>query len=149
MNIVFVEPAFPQNQRRFVAALAGVGARVVGVGESPEDELGDELRGQLAAYYQVGNVTDVHQLDEAVQWAQDQMWVDRLESTIESHQMAAAEVREARGIPGTSLAHDLAVPRQAVDEGGAAPGRRTDRRLDRGRQRRVRCGRSPSTSASR
>ena len=31
------------------------------------------------------------------------MWVDRLESTIESHQMAAAQVREARGIPGTSV----------------------------------------------
>ena len=31
------------------------------------------------------------------------MWVDRLESTIESHQMAAARVREARGIPGTSV----------------------------------------------
>ena len=103
MNIVFVEPAFPQNQRRFVAALSGVGARVVGVGESPEHELGDELRGQMAAYYQVRNVTDVHQLDEAVQWAQDKMWIDRLESTIESHQMAAAEVREARGIPGTTL----------------------------------------------
>ena len=41
------------------------------------------------------------QLDEAVQWAQDLMWIDRLEATIESHQMAAAEVREARGIPGT------------------------------------------------
>src|SRR5262245_2703168 len=57
----------------------------------------------MAAYYRVGNVTDVHQLDEAVQWAQNLMWVDRLESTIESHQMAAAAVREARGIPGTSL----------------------------------------------
>jgi carbamoylphosphate synthase large subunit len=103
VNIVFVEPAFPRNQARFVAALAGVGARVIGVGESPEGELGDELRGQLAAYYQVRNVTDVQQLDEAVRWAQDQMWVDRLETTIEAHQMAAAEVREARGIPGTSL----------------------------------------------
>ena len=28
MNIIFVEPFFPQNQRRFVAALAGVGATV-------------------------------------------------------------------------------------------------------------------------
>ncbi len=103
VNIVFVEPAFPQNQRRFVAALAGVGAHVVGVGEASEHELGDDLRGQMAAYYQVGNVTDVHQLDEALQWAQNLMWIDRLEATIESHQMAAAEVREARGIPGTSL----------------------------------------------
>ena len=44
VNIVFVEPAFPNNQRRFVAALAGVGAGVIGVGESPESALGDELR---------------------------------------------------------------------------------------------------------
>ena len=58
MNIIFVEPFFPQNQRRFVAALAGVGANVIGVGEYAEDELGDELRGQLGAYYRVSNVTD-------------------------------------------------------------------------------------------
>ncbi len=103
MNIVFVEPAFPRNQRRFVAALAGVGATVIGVGESPEAELGDELRGQLRGYYQVANVTDVHQLDAAVGWAQGQMWIDRLESTVESHQMAAAQVRQGRGIPGTTV----------------------------------------------
>ncbi|MDQ2782530.1 MAG: ATP-grasp domain-containing protein, partial [Actinomycetota bacterium] len=103
MNIVFVEPAFPNNQRRFVAALAGVGANVIGVGESPDWALGDELRAQMVAYYQVSNVTDEHQLDAAVRWAQEQMWVDRLESTIESHQMAAARVREWRGIPGTSV----------------------------------------------
>jgi formate-dependent phosphoribosylglycinamide formyltransferase (GAR transformylase) len=103
VNIVFVEPAFPNNQRRFVAALASVGANVIGVGESPEWALGDELRGQMGAYYQVSNVTDEQQLDAAVRWAQDQMWVDRLESTIESHQMTAARVREWRGIPGTSV----------------------------------------------
>ena len=103
MNIVFVEPAFPQNQRRFVAALAGVGANVIGVGESDESDLGDELRGQMGAYYRVDNVTDVGQLEAAVAWAQDLVWVDRLESTIESHQMTAARVREGRGIPGTSV----------------------------------------------
>ena len=103
MNIIFVEPFFPQNQRRFVAALAGVGANVIGVGEYAEDEFGDELRSQLGAYYRVSNVTDEGQLNAAVEWAQGLVWVDRLESTIESHQMAAARVREARGIPGTSV----------------------------------------------
>jgi formate-dependent phosphoribosylglycinamide formyltransferase (GAR transformylase) len=103
VNVVFVEPAFPQNQRRFVAALAGVGANVIGVGESNESDLGDELRGQMGAYYRVDNVTDLAQLDAAVAWAQDLMWIDRLEATVESHQMAAARVREARGIPGTSV----------------------------------------------
>ena len=103
MNIIFVEPFFPQNQRRFVAALASVGANVIGVGEYSEDDFGDELRSQLGAYYRVSNVTDEGQLNAAVEWAQGNVWVDRLESTIESHQMAAARVREARGIPGTSV----------------------------------------------
>ncbi|MDX6224819.1 MAG: hypothetical protein QOE64_1195 [Frankiales bacterium] len=103
MNVIFVEPFFPQNQRRFVAALAGVGANVIGVGEYGEGDLGDELRSQLGAYYRVSNVTDEGQLNAAVEWAQGLMWVDRLESTIESHQMAAARVREARQIPGTSV----------------------------------------------
>jgi formate-dependent phosphoribosylglycinamide formyltransferase (GAR transformylase) len=103
VNVIFVEPFFPQNQRRFVAALAAAGANVIGVGEYSEDDFGDELRGQLRAYYRVSNVTDEPQLNAAVEWAQDLMWVDRLESTIESHQMAAARVREARSIPGTSV----------------------------------------------
>jgi formate-dependent phosphoribosylglycinamide formyltransferase (GAR transformylase) len=103
VNIIFVEPFFPNNQRRFVAALAGVGANVVGVGEYAEHEFGDELRSQLGAYYRVANVTDPGQLNAAAEWAQSHLWIDRLESTIESHQMAAAQVREARNIPGTSV----------------------------------------------
>jgi len=103
VNVIFVEPFFPQNQRRFVAALAGVGANVIGVGEYGEHDLGDELRSQLGAYYKVSNVTDEGQLNDAALWAQNLMWVDRMESTIESHQMAAAKVREARHIPGTSV----------------------------------------------
>ena len=103
MNIIFVEPFFPNNQRRFVAALAGVGANVVGVGEYGEHEFGDQLRSQLGAYYRVSNVTDPGQLNAAAEWAQSHLWIDRLESTIESHQMAAAQVREARHIPGTSV----------------------------------------------
>jgi formate-dependent phosphoribosylglycinamide formyltransferase (GAR transformylase) len=123
VNVIFVEPSFPRNQRRFVEALAGVGANVIGVGESAEADLGDELRGQLGAYYRVSNVTDVGQLDAAAEWAQSLVWVDRLESTIESHQMAAARVREARGIPGTSvrttwLCRDKPSMKEALREAG-------------------------------
>ena len=45
--------------------------------------------------------------------------------------MPAAHVREACGIPGTSRAHGVPVPRQAGDEGGAARGRRPVRAVDR------------------
>lgn len=103
MNVIFVEPSFPNNQRRFVAALAGVGANVIGVGETPEEWLDPGLRAQMVAYYKVDNVADAAQLDAATRWAQNLMWIDHLESTIEAHQMAAAKVREARGIPGTSV----------------------------------------------
>ena len=48
VNIVFVEPGFPANQRRFALALAAVGANVFGIGESDEWALDDELRGALS-----------------------------------------------------------------------------------------------------
>ena len=103
MNIVFVEPAFPPTQRHFVRALAEVGASVIGIGERPGDHLDDELKGWMTHYHQVSTVVDAGILTEAVRWVQDKVWVDRLESTIEAHTMAAAQAREACTIPGTSV----------------------------------------------
>jgi formate-dependent phosphoribosylglycinamide formyltransferase (GAR transformylase) len=103
MNVIFVDPGFPANQRQFVRGLAEVGATVIGVGDRPEDWLDDELRGWMQHYHQVGSVTDTHALRGAVEWIQSKIWVDRLEATIESHILPTAEVREACHIPGTSV----------------------------------------------
>ncbi len=103
MNVVFVEPFFPSNQRHFVRALAATGATVIGVGEYPEEALGDELRGWMTHYHRIPNVTDVGALTDAVRWIQDKVWVDRLEATIESHTLSTAQVRETCTIPGTSV----------------------------------------------
>ena len=103
MNIIFVEPSFPANQRRFVHALASVGANVYGIGESEEGHLGDEVLGALRGYYRVGSVTNVDQMVEAVRFFQDKVWIDALEATVEAHTMPAAQVREICGIPGTSV----------------------------------------------
>ncbi|MCA1824631.1 MAG: acetyl-CoA carboxylase biotin carboxylase subunit family protein [Mycobacteriales bacterium] len=103
MNVIFVEPAFPKNQREFVRGLASVGASVIGIGERPGDWLDDELRGWLSHYQQVGSVTDTGALSDAVRWVQDKVYVDRLEATVEAHIMSTAKVREACGISGTSL----------------------------------------------
>src|SRR3954462_14493214 len=103
MRVIFVEPNFPKNQREFVRALAEVGAEVIGIGETPQDYLDDQLRSWMVHYHQVPNVTDGGALGDAVRWVQDKLWVDRLEATIESHTMAAAEARERAGIPGTSV----------------------------------------------
>ena len=103
MNIVFVEPHFPRNQREFPRVLAQAGANVIGVGESPADYLDDELKSWMVHYEQVGSVTNLAEMTEAVRRIQGMVWVDRLESTIEAHQMVAAQVRETLGIPGTSV----------------------------------------------
>jgi carbamoylphosphate synthase large subunit len=103
MNVVFVEPFFPNNQRQFARALAEAGATVIGIGEYPVDAFDDQLKGWLYHYERVPSVTDVAAMTQAVRWVQDKLWVDRLEATVEAHIMAAAQVREACTIPGTSV----------------------------------------------
>lgn len=103
MNVIFIEPVFPPNQREFIRGLAEAGATVLGIGERPLEALDDEAKGWMLHYHRVGNVTDVGQLIDAVRWVQDKLWVDRLEATVEAHTMSAAQAREACGIPGTSV----------------------------------------------
>jgi formate-dependent phosphoribosylglycinamide formyltransferase (GAR transformylase) len=103
VNVVFVEPAFPPTQRHFVRALADVGATVIGIGERPAEWLDEELRGWMPHYHQVGSVVDVGQMTDAVRHVQGYLWVDRLEAVIEAHTLAAAQVREACTVPGTSV----------------------------------------------
>ena len=103
MNIIFVEPAFPDNQRQFVRGLKQVGATVIGIGERPGDWLDDELKSWMDHYHQVSSVTNVDAMIDAVRWVQEWLWVDRLEATIEAHILPVAQVREATNIPGTSV----------------------------------------------
>ena len=103
MHVLFVEPKFPHNQRQFARALHAVGAHVTGLGEAPAETLDEELRSWMHGYERVGSVVDEGALFEAVRRVQSREWVDRLEATVEAHILPAARVREAAGIPGTSL----------------------------------------------
>jgi carbamoylphosphate synthase large subunit len=103
VDVVFIEPCFPANQREFARALHAVGARVIGIGERPREALDDSLRHWLSHYEQIGNVTSADQLEAAVRRVQRHVKVDRLEAVVEAHVTAAAAVRERCGIPGTSV----------------------------------------------
>ncbi|HEX7719035.1 MAG TPA: ATP-grasp domain-containing protein [Woeseiaceae bacterium] len=103
MNVIFIEPSFPYNQREFVRALHATGANVIGIGERPASLLDGEVKHWLADYVQVGSVVHEPTLLAAVRAVQKRLWVDRLEATVEAHIMAAATIREACGIPGTSV----------------------------------------------
>jgi hypothetical protein len=103
VHVLFVEPAFPRNQREFVRGLHAAGASVTGIGERPVHFLDDELRSWMVGYEQVPSVVHEPSLLDAVKRVQARGWVDRLEATVEAHVMAAAKVREQTGIPGTSV----------------------------------------------
>jgi len=122
-HIVFIEPRFPPNQKHFIRALAEVGVRISAIGEGSKDSLDGELRHWLTHYEEVRNVTDAPSVLQAVQHIQHHAHVDRLEATVEAHIMPTAQVREAAGIPGTSvrtayLCRDKPAMKAALRAGG-------------------------------
>ena len=123
MNIVFVEPRFPDTQRQFVRALRAVGAYVMVISEYDYDHYDDELKSWIDWHYRISSVTDEAALEWAVRQAQRHTWVDRLECSIESHVLPVARVRERCGIPGTSaraafLCRDKPTMKQVLREAG-------------------------------
>ena len=103
MNVIFLEPSFPANQREFVRGLFEAGAGVIGIGERPKEALDPDLKRWMVHYEQVRSVVDEDAVIERVRWLQGREWIDRLEAVIEAHVMSAAKAREACGIPGTSV----------------------------------------------
>ncbi len=125
MHVIFIEPAFPRSQREFVRGLHQAGAHVTGIGEAPLQALDPELRQWMHSYEQVGSVVHEPSLEEAVRNIQSRGWVDRLEATVEAHMNAAARVREACDIPGTSvrttfLCRDKPAMKEVLREAGVA-----------------------------
>ena len=125
IDVVFLEPSFPTNQREFVRALHAVGARVTGIGERPKDSLDPELRHWLTHYEQVGNITSEGEVEAKVRWLKQKVRVERLEAVVEAHVMCAARVRERLGIEGTSvrstfLCRDKPAMKDALRQAGIA-----------------------------
>lgn len=130
MNVVFVEPGFPANQREFVRGLASVGATVIGIGERHVDELDHDLKDWMLHYERVPSVVDVEAMTRAVRFAQSHRWIDRLEATVEAHILPTAQVREACTIPGTSvrtayLCRDKPTMKEVLRQAGVPTARST------------------------
>ena len=66
MNFVFVSPQFPPVYWQFCAALRRDGARVLGIGDTPHDQLAGEVRSSLDEYYWVSSLEDYDQVYRGV-----------------------------------------------------------------------------------
>jgi hypothetical protein len=110
MHVIFLEPAFPGNQREFVRALHTAGALVSAIGTAPVQAFDHDLRTWLYGYEQVSSTASVDAVREAVRNIQRRgPWVHKLECTVEALMLPAAEVREQTGIPGMSVAQTVLV----------------------------------------
>ncbi len=66
MNFVFISPQFPKHYWNFCDRLKKNGVNVLGIGDSPFDELRDELKAALREYYFVAHLNDYAEVFKAV-----------------------------------------------------------------------------------
>jgi hypothetical protein len=103
MDVLFLSPGYPPEMVAFARALAHVGARVAGVGDSHPSSLPAPLRSALADYLQVPSMLDEDDaLRRTLAWLGGRR-PDRVETNWEPAVLLAARLREALGAPGLSV----------------------------------------------
>ena len=68
MNLIFISPHFPQTYWHFCAGAKANGVNVLGIADTPYDQLPWELRQNLTDYYQVQHLEDYGEMYRAVAW---------------------------------------------------------------------------------
>ena len=68
MNLVFISPHFPATYWHFCAGAKANGVNVLGIADTPYENLSWELRQSLTDYYQVKNLEDYDEMYRAVAW---------------------------------------------------------------------------------
>ena len=66
MNFVFISPNFPLNYYNFVVALKRNGVNVLGIGDTPYNNLCQELKDNLTEYYYVSDLKNYPELVKAM-----------------------------------------------------------------------------------
>lgn len=66
MNFVFISPQFPDTYWHFCDALKRNGANVLGIGDTPYDNISNELKSVLTEYYWTPSLEDYDQVFRAV-----------------------------------------------------------------------------------
>ena len=56
MNFIFISPQFPKTYWNFCDRLKNKGVCVLGIGDTPYDELDDHVKNSLQEYYRVDNM---------------------------------------------------------------------------------------------
>ena len=66
MNFVYISPTFPKNFYNFCDRLKNKGVTVLAIGDTPYEQLTDELRNAVDDYYQVYSMEDYNEMVKAM-----------------------------------------------------------------------------------
>ncbi len=106
-DVLFAAPFAMDNTMRFLRTVASLpGVRLGVISQEPIERFPEDVRGQLAAFAQVGNALDADAIvggvrEVARQWGGN---VDALFGILEQAQEPLAEARQRLGLPGLSVA---------------------------------------------
>ncbi|HEY9838863.1 MAG: acetyl-CoA carboxylase biotin carboxylase subunit family protein [Candidatus Sericytochromatia bacterium] len=104
LNVVALSPHFPQNFTHFWLRLREAGARVLGIADTPWEELPSDLRQALTEYYRVEDLHMTDRLEEACRHFIERYGpIQYLESHNEYWLETEAVLRTRLGIPGPNL----------------------------------------------
>jgi formate-dependent phosphoribosylglycinamide formyltransferase (GAR transformylase) len=105
-NVVMLSPGYPQEMAYFTRGLAAVGATVIGVGDQPPHALPESAR-EVLAHYEHVSLSDPDAVLAALRGLSQHVSIDQVECLWEPYMILAAQVREAFGLPGMTVAQTL------------------------------------------
>lgn len=101
MNFILISPHFPVNFKPFAYALKEKGVNVLGIGDTPYENLGTKLQTALTEYYRVDDLENTEAVKRAVALLYFKHGkIDRIESHNEHWLELDAELREEFNVPG-------------------------------------------------
>ena len=108
-NFIFISPNFPLNYWKFCAELRKNGMRVLGIGDSPYDDLIQDLKNSLDEYYKVSSLENYDEVFKAVAFFTFKYGkIDWLESNNEYWLLRDAQLRTEFNITTGSKIDDMA-----------------------------------------
>ncbi len=101
MNFIFISPAFPTNYYNFCDRLKKNGVNVLGIGDTPYNELNDNVKSSLTEYYKVNSLESYDEVFRAVAYFSFKYGkIDFLESNNEYWLRQDAKLRTDFNITG-------------------------------------------------
>ena len=105
MNFIFISPAFPKNYYNFCDRLKKNGVNILGIGDTPYNELEDNVKNSLNEYYKVTSLENYDEVYRAVAFfAFKYGKIDVLESNNEYWLRQDARLRTDFNINGAKTA---------------------------------------------